>query len=244
MTKKHIFYISILILLVALALSACSKDTPEVPSSSTSSSTDETSPLTVFTYEEEELREGFELGEPDQSFLTGEPCDAPCYHNIELLTTSGAEAKDILKELTFINPASIIEEENVYEEDSYYLKYSCSEDLTELCGYVGISPYDLVTGMGHKVFYRLPLASVIEKYGTPNFSYKNAAYGGTDQCEIVVYFVDQNFAVEIIENAETGLCQDFRNTETLSGDLQIDWVYYNFIDSEIAANMIQWQGLK
>ncbi len=240
MTKKTIFFIPVFILLIALSISACGKESTPVESTNNGGE----SALTVFTYEEKELREGFSLGEPDQSFISGEPCGAPCFYNIELLTTSGDEAKDILENLSFINPASIIEEDNVYDEDSYYIKYSCSEDLTELCGYIGVSSYQMVTGMGHKVFYRLSLADVVDKYGTPDFSYKNAAYSGTDQCEIVVYYVDQNFAVEIIEEGDTGLCQDFGDTETLNGDLQIDWVYYNFINEEIAANMIEWQGLK
>jgi hypothetical protein len=240
MIKKTIFFIPVFILLIALSISACGKESTPVESTNNGGE----SALTVFTYEEKELREGFSLGEPDQSFISGEPCGAPCFYNIELLTTSGDEAKDILGNLSFINPASIIEEDNVYDEDSYYIKYSCSEDLTELCGYIGVSSYQMVTGMGHKVFYRLSLADVVDKYGTPDFSYKNAAYSGTDQCEIVVYYVDQNFAVEIIEDGDTGLCQDFGDTETLNGDLQIDWVYYNFINEEIAANMIEWQGLK
>lgn len=235
MIKKNILIISIIIF--SLLLVGCSQ-------SATATISTEPTPTPPITYDLKEIAEGFELGEPDKTFITGEPCEAPCYHGIELLITTGEETASILETLDFVDKESIYTIDNIYKEGSFFIYYHCGDENAENCGYVGVSSYDLVTSIGSKIFYRLSLGEVVEKFGKPSFSYKNAMYRGENVCQIVVYYVDNNFAIEIIEDGDKGVCEDFSTTGKLAPELQIDWVYYNFIDEEIADNMIKWQGLK
>lgn len=178
----------------------------------------------------------------DESFITGEPCEAPCWYNIELGKTPEQEATAQLSLLPFVTRASIQTLPDFYDPQAKSITYDCNYETTENCGIVGISAAGVVSGIAHQIVYPLSVADVVEKYAEPAYMYTNAYYGEDDDCQLALYWPEESIAVEVVTHAEVGLCQSLDAGEAVPADLQVLWVYYSALDSVGGEGTLPWPG--
>jgi hypothetical protein len=179
----------------------------------------------------------------DRSFITGEPCEAPCWYNIQLAATTETEVKSVLAILPFIDPASIETNQDLYDPSAKMISFNCRYKTEQNCGFVGVSGLGLVTGMGHEIAYDLPLSEVINRYNSPEYIFYNAYYGSDDKCQLALYWPKKNIAVEIVQPKEAALCESLKAGESLDGNMQINWVYYAILDEDGGEGTRDWPGL-
>ncbi|MBN1231653.1 MAG: hypothetical protein JXA19_07325 [Anaerolineales bacterium] len=232
---KRYYLVSIMILFVVIVVfSGCDKKSEALPT--ISADIPQSTGNTVNTWD----------GVVDDSFLTGEPCESPCWQNLEIGKSLDAQAMIVLNGLPFIDKQSVYSEQDMYDPDVVSLNYDCQYDTEgENCGFIAIKN-GVVSGIGHKIVYDHPIKAVIDTYGEPSYIYYQL-YSGEDSnsCQLALYWTTKDIAVEIYANEnETNLCSDMKNGEKLDGSLQIDWVYYVELDPDGGDYTHDFPGLK
>ena len=178
----------------------------------------------------------------DKSFITGEPCEAPCWYNIEIGKTLEGDVTVLLPFLPFVQRASIQSSPDLYDPLSKSITFNCVYETDENCGIIGISATGAVSGIAHQIVYPLSVADVVEKYAEPAYIYKNAYYGDEDDCQLALYWPEKSIAVEVVESSETGLCESIGAGEAIPANLQVLWVYYSPLPAEGGEGTLPWPG--
>ena len=178
----------------------------------------------------------------DESFLTGEPCEAPCWYNIEIGETLASEATFTLNYLPFVERSSVQIIPDLYDPQAQTITYDCHYETIENCGIIGVSALGVVTGIAHQVAYSLSVADVVEKYAEPAYMYTNAYYGENDDCQLALYWPADSLAVEVVEENASGLCQDLEDGGAVPPDLQVLWIYYTPLSESAAEGTLVWPG--
>jgi hypothetical protein len=111
----------------------------------------------------------------DRSFITDMPCVAPCWYGLELGKSNKADVAETLKELPFIDKASIHEYGTRWLEDDYAKEFyfGCVHPRKESCGSALISN-DKLMSLWLSVGYSLSIEMVVDKLGEPDY----LVYGG------------------------------------------------------------------
>ena len=178
----------------------------------------------------------------DRSFVTGEPCEAPCWYNLKVGGMIEGDVSLMLSFLPFIERTSIQASADIYDPLSTIITYDCVYETEENCGFIGITAAGEISGVAHQIVYPLSVADVVEKYAEPAYMYFNAYYGDNDDCQLAMYWPEHSLAVEVVENGETGLCQSVKAGETIPADLQVLWIYYSPLPAEGGEGTLPWPG--
>jgi len=157
----------------------------------------------------------------DDSFLTGIPCQPPCWYGLELEKSSYEESKNLLKTLPFINLERIWERE---DSTGSFLEYSCVNSGLTLCGSLYFNSEGILQSISIQQHIDLSLSQTIESLGEPSGLQIGHYHVG---CVFQVYWLTKNIS------AETIITPDRRNKcETLKGgeideDIVIEWLIYS-----------------
>ncbi|MBN2500716.1 MAG: hypothetical protein JXB38_08070 [Anaerolineales bacterium] len=178
----------------------------------------------------------------DKSFITGEPCEAPCWYNLEVGGILEGDVALMLSFLPFIDRTTIQASADIYDPLSTIITYDCVYETAENCGFIGVSAAGEISGVAHQIVYPLSLADVVEKYAEPAYMYVNAYYGDEDNCQLAMYWPEHGIAVEVIEDSEAGLCQSVKTGESIPTNLQVLWVYYSPLPADGGEGTLPWPG--
>ncbi len=178
----------------------------------------------------------------DRSFLTGEPCEAPCWYNLEVGEVLEGDVAMMLSFLPFIDRTTIEASADIYDPLSTIITYDCVYETAENCGFIGVSAAGQISGIAHQIVYPLSVADIVDKYAEPAYLYANAYYGNDDDCQLALYWPEHSVAVEIVADSEAGLCQSVKAGETLPADLQVLWMYYSPLPAEGGEGTLPWPG--
>ncbi len=140
----------------------------------------------------------------DRSFITGQPCQAPCWYNLYLGVSSGEELKGTLKQLPFVDQNHIKEWDITWQEqnDAKEILYDCSYLADHSCG--GIVLYrDRFMQIWTRVDYRLTFETVVERLGSPDYY---ALRPGIEfaNCDISLFWVENNLELVASNNQYSG----------------------------------------
>ena len=112
----------------------------------------------------------------DRTILGEGPCELPCWHGIELGTTSADEAIETLSELTFVDAQNITRRDR-YGFPGWELAqwHSAVSDYPYQIGTLTINDEEVVTVIGMQIEFLITVADIIAIYGSPDAYHTIAA---------------------------------------------------------------------
>jgi len=133
----------------------------------------------------------------DRSFLTGDPCEPPCWHGLEPGVSTADNAYAVLERLPFVESDSLRETPatNGEGEDLVLLRFHCPgrHDRT-FCGGVELSR-GTVRQIWISPLYTLTLMQAVERLSTPT-SMSFIPEVDTGFCTISLYWSERRMAVK------------------------------------------------
>lgn len=186
----------------------------------------------------------------DISFSTQQPCKSPCWQGLKLNESKTDQAYEKLADLPFVYQDSIKTWNHVTLfgfSDTTMISYKCNESKSEICGTLVISD-GLLKVASHRIQYHLPLQSVIDKLGEPNYVIYSPYSSHGDGCMVDLDWQDKNVFTRIIDS-NTQLCHEIQVGEALDPNIGITEVYYlvkeAFIPNQCQEyNCVLWPGFK
>ena len=181
----------------------------------------------------------------DQSFLTGEPCPAPCWYGLEIGVSTEEELLETLKKLSFVDQESIHQVNNVFwpGEVAYAIEYNCSRQSGYLCGDVGLVDQTIIY-ISQFLQYRLTLREVIDILGPPE--YMDYYWMDPHNPQILVSFLWSEKSILASANIKNiNQIDDLIEGEALSADMLIESITYSVPDGfQREVNKLPWPGIK
>lgn len=161
----------------------------------------------------------------DRSFLTGEPCPAPCWYGLKPGVSTKQEVLATLEQLVFVDKSSIREYGNVVwpgDENARAIYFDCVAPEGKQCGDAVISRGELKSLLLF-VRYELTLAEVVNILGSPAYidSYPRRPSG------FFVDFIWTQKNIEVSTDMSDRQVMALRAGEGLPEDLLIKWVLYS-----------------
>lgn len=172
----------------------------------------------------------------DRSFVTGQPCEAPCWYGLRLGESTLDDIRETLVELPFVDASKIHEQSTgdfgpsekllvvrcVYSKESE----SCADLETSTDGKL----HRIILG----VYYDLPLQSVIDQLGTPKY-YLAYPSPNKDICILEIYWPEKNIVATVEDSPRTRHCSNDKN-EQIDLDLQVVSLVYVEINAQDRQN--------
>jgi hypothetical protein len=166
----------------------------------------------------------------DRSFLTDEPCAAPCWYGLVPGKSSKDDAPRVLAELPFVNQATI-------REESYEL-YG-REEIAITCQFknqngfgVGINIYDDIVRQISLASHGLNLEDVAQKLGDPDHA-RVFLYGKGTGYQVDIFYVRRGIQVRSFQTIGVLLGNKYLTRSSdgpwrvlLSKEMQVDNLIY------------------
>ncbi len=178
----------------------------------------------------------------DRSFLTQEPCAAPCWHGLQPDEATNVEAVvSLLRQLPFVKPDSVqlsdFKFPGIPPITGTMVYYDCPSYGVSPCGDITLSQ-GKVKEIRTVVKYDLPLSLLLTRYGEPTYvSYGNF---GVDvpACAIFFNWSDQRITAELIDKSRycSGYGQKQDGSDLDTAALKINVLHYAAQDWEIVGN--------
>lgn len=160
----------------------------------------------------------------DRSFLTGQPCKAPCWYNLELDKSTQVDVIQTLKELPYVDHNSIIVHNTVYTGNiiTTQIDFDCIEPKGEPCGFIKLLDGKLKM-VDTVIRYPLTIKTVIDQIGPPEYIFFGALMGG----DCLLDFDYEMTKGIIVRSGQPGqMCQDLQNGKILDKNLSFTEVTY------------------
>lgn len=173
---------------------------------------------------------GASLNDPqaDHSFLTDEPCKAPCWQGLELDKSSEKEIIETLKELPFIEASTIYTYTTTWigDEAAIGINYGCSHPpIEDYCGSLRVSR-DRLKYVSLTVGYHLTLETVVGKLDPPDYIDYGPLHPEIGGCDLKLYWPEQNIMVEYINEKADSVCNAIRAGKKLSPEIEVTELWY------------------
>jgi hypothetical protein len=180
----------------------------------------------------------------DRSFITGQPCESPCWYGIRVGETEEAAVKAILSELPFVKQGSV--RITMYEDGINY-SFSCSHPDDENCGDI-ILENGKVDRIIVSVHFPLTFEQVVEKLGMPDHVHFDPYHPDTGGC-IVSLEWPQGILVKHLEVRKDKYCRELARGEKVDPRIQVTGLIYTS-QKDLSnspcnqSNCINWPGFK
>jgi hypothetical protein len=190
----------------------------------------------------------------DESFLTGETCDPPCWYGLEIDNSTKEDALSTLNQLPFIDVKSISEYETYWFDGvlASAIKYNCVNIESDIyCGNMIFYEATLKENF-IGVYYELTLNNAVERLGTPDhlIYFWPSPYGS---CEITVTWINKGAAIIVHDKSDYNECESIIDGNKVSPKILIDTILYtspNILEEYYVNNpgtcctTLQWPGFK
>ena len=185
----------------------------------------------------------------DRSFITGEPCEAPCWQGLKLNEATLDQIYPKLKELQFVDPDSIITWEHVTSlgfTNATIIRYDCFGYTDGGCGYLLLSNGVLKVS-NHMILYELPLNNVVEKLGAPDHVIFNPYSSHQGGCALDFEWPKKNLLVSSYNYSDSQWCLDLQDDKALDPGINVTQVTYMVPEAFLPdrcreGNCISWPG--
>jgi len=173
---------------------------------------------------------GTRLNDPqaDHSFLTDEPCKAPCWQGLELDKSTEKEIIETLKELPFIDTSKIYTFPSSWLGDisAREIGYDCLHPKMELCGALRVSG-DKLKELRYKVGYQLSMETVVSKLGPPDYIEAGPIHPEIGGCDLTLYWPGQKIIAGYINEKAEPLCNAIEAGEKIPPDILVTDLTYS-----------------
>lgn len=170
----------------------------------------------------------------DRSFVTGQPCDAPCWYKLRLEESTIDDIRATLAQLSFIDQSTLFEWSIGTDGSKLGFYFNCVYySPPDYCG-------ELVTEKGKlsrvvmAVRYPLTLELAIDRLGVPEF-YTVDTSSTESNCILSIYWPEKDIVAVVEENTRKKHCSEIKN-ESIDLDLQVVSLIYLNIDSRVQQN--------
>jgi hypothetical protein len=184
----------------------------------------------------------------DRSFITSQPCAAPCWYGLEPDKSDREEVYATLHQLPFVDPASISEWATTWQNDEQAIGvgWSCLPKKKDSCGGGVTLSENKLKRLSLSVDYTLTFSDTVEKLGVPShIFYVDAFWRG--ECYIQLFWFSKGISVG-------GRLPDICSSEAMKGaplnpNVQVSDVNYwsPAVVQELIANdnrYLAWPGFK
>ncbi len=171
----------------------------------------------------------------DRSFITGQPCEAPCWYGLTLGVSTTSDIRNTLHELSLVDQSTLFEysyeiNEMVFGFDCVYYHVPGGGG----CGVLQTSPDGKLKSMVISVQYPLTLKSAIDRLGIPKY-YTVDTSSTEDNCILSIYWPEKSIVVVTEENSRKKHCSENKSAP-IDLDLQIVSLIYTRIDPQDQQN--------
>lgn len=185
----------------------------------------------------------------DKSFLTNLPCAPPCWYGLIPGEATKADVLKTLKELPFIDYATIREYRTVWNLDNAAesIRFGCSHPRKDECGAALISD-DQLKELWLTVNFRLDVEMVITKLGPPTY----VDYGGFQPevggCFLSLAWPDNGIGVDHTDTKSDWLCKTIQAKRGIPRNIEIEAIIYavedDFAKPGGCCQRIEWPGFE
>jgi hypothetical protein len=146
---------------------------------------------------------------------------------LEINVSNKSDILAKLKQLPFVDPASIREKVTTWPDDPYAtnIDYDCTHPSEENCGAATISK-DKLKKLWMSVGFNLTLKQVVDKLGEPD--YLDYGFFNRDGgCKIVLQWPKRGIAVDTVDEHSYELCQMVADGKGIKSDAIVRLIYYS-----------------
>jgi hypothetical protein len=168
----------------------------------------------------------------DRSFVTGKPCNAPCWYGLRLGESTIEDIRATLPELPFVDNSQIFEQSTGDfgpNEKLFVVRCTYSTEA-DICATLTTSKDGKLSKIIIIVAYELTLQTAIEDLGDPIF-YTVSPSPNRDVCYVEIYWPEKDIAASINDSPRDRLCTRSEN-EKIDLHSQILTLIYTDISIE------------
>ena len=184
----------------------------------------------------------------DQSFLTDQPCPAPCWHGLVPGVSTKAEVLATLEELAFIDRNSIKEYGRRWEGDdsAQEITFSCRYPRGKFCGNAVMS-FDELKSMVLPVNFPLTFKDSVNKLGLPEYVDYGGYHPDVGGCRVYLTWPDQGISAGHVNKRNAQICREIRDNKGLPSETLVETLVYVIPNSfklvpGAGAQRIEWPG--
>jgi len=175
----------------------------------------------------------------DQSFLSDEPCEYPCWYGVELGKTTKEDTIIILQGLDFV------EDESISTKWEDRVAYDCVyETPGNNCGDIFFSG-----GVAYQITYfvafPLLIEDVIAREGDPEYAYTGTI--GPSGCILSLAWPEKDLEIEYLSSTIEAPCEALNLGNQMIRGLQVTYIWYTDISQGnecgfSGVNCVDWPG--
>ncbi len=166
----------------------------------------------------------------DRSFLTDQPCEAPCWYGLELNKSSRDDIYSTIKTLPFVDQATVREWGTVWldDETAREVHFNCLYPTPATTGCVGLLiSHDKLKRIRMSVGFDLPFKTVVDKLGLPNYI-QHAPWGVEIRgCVIDLSWADRGITIEYLDTQTSARCDLLDQGKGVSPDTPVSGIFYS-----------------
>ncbi len=167
----------------------------------------------------------------DRSFLTDEPCAAPCWYGLVPDVSSEEEVISTLQTLPFVTASTITvtQETNPLQNFDRIVRFECLEAGPGQCGTATFAGGKLKT-LGVSFLIPVTLETVVERRGPPEYVVYGRVTPERNDCLLTFVWPAAQFVVHRLVISSGRACDQLREGQGVSPKLILESVSYRAAD--------------
>ncbi len=185
----------------------------------------------------------------DRSFITDDPCAAPCWYGLKLDESTTSDVLTTLATLEFVNPNFVRQFETSWtgRDKAQAVGFGCLHPTNNNCG-EAIFVDDKLKSLWVAVGYELTLGEVVNKLGEADYVEFGLYHPEVGGCTVDFFWPTSGIIVGFLDTRSETICQGLRSGQPITPDLSItSIVYVAQVDSattpSACCTRIDWPGL-
>ncbi len=157
----------------------------------------------------------------DRSFLTDEPCPAPCWYGAMPGQTGIHVMSMLLEKIDFVDPESVIDFSVTQRGEVVDgIQWACTSSREFWCGRAFFTEGEL-SHLVRVVEYHLTIEMAADKLGEPQFAEHGSYASEILGCRIYVFWPERGVIAMSAEKGRTTECERLDRGEPISPDLTV-----------------------
>jgi len=191
----------------------------------------------------------------DRSWLTDQPCKAPCWYGMVVGKTTRPEALEFVKSISFLRSEPVREYSFGYVEknsndlttEGKGLVFWCVQPEGWECVYLDFFN-DVLVGIRSLITYEISLDQVVKSIGPPDhlYRYVNGGPEKTIACTVGLIWLERRLTVDVFEVREGSgrdLCKEYnQNHNKPYPNLLVDEIHIYTLDEINKLEKDTWSG--
>ena len=163
----------------------------------------------------------------DQSFLTGEPCAAPCWYGLKLDEATQETILSTLRGNELVDESSIrIYDNSVWPQFPTASEvYFCSKSEKHHCNTAVLSQGKLKM-LWLSVQYDLTLKEIVQRLGEPDYISYAPYHPETRGCTLALYWPKSRLFVENVSETDDSVCQALSAGKGINPNIKVTGMVY------------------